>query len=69
MGNRTAARRRPRLIAEIALVIACKLFIIFCLWWFFFSPEHRTTVTPDSMSGAIFGQVPVETNAGSGGQR
>ena len=42
------------------LVIACKLCIIFCLWWLFFSPEHRTTVTPDKMGDAIFSSAPSE---------
>lgn len=60
MEPRPAPKRRPRLIVEIALVIACKLCIIFCLWWLFFSPEHRTTVTPDKMGDAIFSSAPSE---------
>lgn len=60
MEPRPASKRRPRLIVEIALVIACKLCIIFCLWWLFFSPEHRTTVTPDKMGDAIFSSAPSE---------
>ena len=39
---------------ELALVIACKLLFIFCLWYFFFSPEHRTEVTPEVISDAFF---------------
>ncbi|WP_302445383.1 cytochrome oxidase putative small subunit CydP [Sutterella wadsworthensis] len=60
MEPRPASKRRPRLIVEIALVIACKLCIIFCLWWLFFSPEHRTTVTSDKMGDAIFSSAPSE---------
>ena len=60
MEPRPAPKRRPQLIVEIALVIACKLCIIFCLWWLFFSPEHRTTVTPDKMGDAIFSSAPSE---------
>ena len=51
MEPRPAPKRRPQLIVEIALVIACKLF---------FSPEHRTTVTPDKMGDAIFSSAPSE---------
>lgn len=60
MEPRPAPKRRPQLIVEIALVIACKLCIIFCLWWLFFSPEHRTIVTPDKMGDAIFSSAPSE---------
>lgn len=50
----TTKKRQPRLILEIAIVLACKLLFIFCLWYFFFSPEHRTTVTPDRMDELMF---------------
>ena len=38
----------------IFCLIACKLLFIFCLWYFFFSPEHRTEVTPEVISDAFF---------------
>lgn len=49
------ARRRIGLLAEIAIVLACKLLFIFGLWYFFFSPEYRTDVTPDKFSEQILG--------------
>lgn len=51
-------KKEPKLLTEIALVIVCKLLFIFGLWFFFFSPEHRTQVTPEVMSEAIFGDAP-----------
>ena len=47
-------QKKNRLIMEIAFVIACKLVLIFCLWFFFFSPEHRTIVTDDKIDEIIF---------------
>lgn len=35
MDNTTDRRRRPGLLAEIILVVAVKLFLIFCLWYLF----------------------------------
>ena len=67
MNPRTSPKRSPRLIAEIALVIALKLCIIFCLWWLFFSPEHRTSVTPDKMGDAIFSSSAAHQEAAAPG--
>lgn len=47
--------RRPKLIVEIALVITCKLCVIFALWYFFFSPSHRPTVTAETMDDVLLG--------------
>lgn len=66
MSDSPALRRRPRLIAEVAFFVACKLFIIFCLWWFFFSPSHRTAVTPEKMSNAIFHSAPAGESSPAG---
>ena len=55
MDNTTDRRRRPGLLAEIILFVAVKLFLIFCLWYLFFSPEHRTDVTPQKMGDALLG--------------
>ncbi len=51
--------KRPKLIVEIAIVIACKLLFIFGLWYFFFSPEHRPAVTPETVGSAILGEEDV----------
>ncbi len=53
-----AANRRSRLLVEIALVVAVKLFAVFCLWYGFFSPDHRTAVTPESMGEQLLGPQP-----------
>ena len=45
--------KETKVTLELALVIACKLLFIFCLWYFFFSPEHRTEVTPEVISDAF----------------
>lgn len=47
--------RRPKLIVEIAIVITCKLLVIFALWYFFFSPSHRPAVTAETMDGVLLG--------------
>ena len=63
MTEKGNSARRPRLLFEIAAVIACKLLFIFCLWYFFFSPAHRPEVTPQTMSSVIFGDVAETTPA------
>ncbi len=45
--------KRPKLILEIAVVIACKLLFIFGLWYFFFSPAHRPLINPETVGNAI----------------
>ena len=45
----------PATILEIAAIIAVKLLVIFTLWFLFFSPSHRTEVTPQTMSKALLG--------------
>lgn len=50
----TKKHRELGVRVELAVVIACKLLFIFCLWYFFFSPEHRTEVTPEVVSEAFF---------------
>ncbi|MDO5530479.1 cytochrome oxidase putative small subunit CydP [Sutterella sp.] len=57
MENSASARRRPRLIVEIALFVAVKLFLIFCLWWCFFSPSHRPDVTPEKLGAVLLGET------------
>ena len=56
MKPENARARRPKLIIEVAVIIACKLLFIFGLWYLFFSPEHRPTVTPASVGAAILGE-------------
>ena len=56
MKPENTSARRPKLIVEVAIVIACKLLFIFGLWYLFFSLEHRPTVTPASVGAAILGE-------------
>lgn len=50
--------KRPKLIVEIAVVIACKLLFIFGLWYFFFSPAHRPLINPETVGNAILFEQP-----------
>ena len=55
---RRARSADPATILEIAAIIAVKLRVIFTLWFLFFSPSHRTEVTPQTMSKALLGAAP-----------
>lgn len=50
--------KETKINAELTLVIVCKLLFIFCLWYFFFSPEHRMEVTPEIVGDAFFSDTP-----------
>lgn len=63
MTKSNRATREPRLIVEIAVIIACKLAIIFTLWYLFFSPEHRAQITPEHVESAIFSNEQPDTPA------
>ncbi len=53
-------KKKPSLIFEIILVICLKLAVIFGIWYFFFSPSHRPSVTPDTVGNVLLG-APTET--------
>ena len=53
--NNLRKYRNSKLLLEIVVVIACKLVFIFGLWYFFFSPEFRPTVTPATISDSFLG--------------
>lgn len=59
-------QKKNRLITEIAVVLACKLAFIFCLWFLFFSPEHRTIVTDEKIDGIIFSSEPQKSPSSGG---
>lgn len=46
-------KKRPRLIVEIALVLCCKLTVIFVLWFLFFGPDKRIEQTPENIASGI----------------
>ncbi|MGN1209897.1 MAG: cytochrome oxidase putative small subunit CydP [Duodenibacillus sp.] len=57
------ARSNPRLVCEIALVLACKLTIIFALWFFFFGPDKRIEQTPEAVAAGILNRGDVVQTA------
>lgn len=52
------APRNPRLILEIAVVLCCKLAVIFALWFFFFGPDKRIDQTPENIASGILDRSP-----------
>lgn len=53
MSKTHRTKRRPRLIVEIAVVLCCKLAVIFALWFCFFGPDKRMAQTPDNVAAGI----------------
>lgn len=56
MTKSLSQKRSIPLIVEIAIVIVCKLILIFTLWFYFFSPEHRPDIDSDKVSDKFFVQ-------------
>ncbi|MDR3898970.1 MAG: hypothetical protein Q3X95_06885 [Duodenibacillus sp.] len=52
------APRNPRLVLEIAVVLCCKLAVIFALWFFFFGPDKRIDQTPENIASGILDRAP-----------
>ncbi len=52
------AARSPRLILEIAVVLLCKLAVIFALWFFFFGPDKRIDQTPENIAAGVLDRAP-----------
>lgn len=46
-------KKSPRLMVEIAIVLCCKLALIFALWFFFFGPDKRLEQTPEVVASGI----------------
>ena len=42
------------LVAEIAVILVCKLCAIFGLWYCFFGPDKRTEQTPEAVAAVFF---------------
>ncbi len=49
-------RPRSKLILEIAVVLCCKLLVIFALWYCFFGPDKRIEQTPENIAAGILGE-------------
>ncbi len=46
---------RAKLIRELAVVLLCKLLVIFALWYCFFGPDKRIEQTPENVAVGILG--------------
>ena len=63
MSERTASIiKHPKLNLEIAVILCCKLAIIFALWYFFFGPDKRIDQTPENVASGILERAPVHNN-------
>ena len=49
------SKPRSKLIREIAVVLCCKLLVIFALWYCFFGPDKRIEQSPDVVAAGILG--------------
>ncbi len=58
-----STRTSPRLVLEIAVVLCCKLAVIFALWFFFFGPDKRIEQTPENVASGILERAPVSEGA------
>lgn len=53
MTKKPTSRRPSLLVAEIAVILVCKLCAIFGLWYCFFGPDKRADQSPDAVA-AVF---------------
>lgn len=56
-------QKRPRLVMEIALVLCCKLAVIFALWFFFFGPDKRIEQTPEVVAAGLLDRPVVQQDS------
>ena len=56
-------RRRPRLVLEIALVLALKLIALAVIWNIWFSNPQGKAIDGDSIASAIYSAVRAKTDA------
>lgn len=52
--KKPTSRHPSLLVAEIAVILVCKLCAIFGLWYCFFSPDKRTEQTPEAVAAVFF---------------
>lgn len=60
MSQVQTAKKNPRLAMEIALVLCCKLAVIFALWFFFFGPDKRIEQTAEATAAKLLGTPVVQ---------
>lgn len=44
-----------RLLPELALIVACKIAVVFTLWALFFNPSKRPQQSPESVADGVLG--------------
>ena len=54
MTKKPTFRRPSLLVAEIAVILVCKLCAIFGLWYCFFGPEKRADQSPEAVAAVFF---------------
>ena len=52
--KKPTSRYPSLLVAEIAVILVCKLCAIFGLWYCFFGPDKRTEQTPEAVAAVFF---------------
>lgn len=52
--KKPTSRHPSLLVAEIAVILVCKLCAIFGLWYCFFGPDKRTEQTPEAVAALFF---------------
>lgn len=52
------SKDRYKLVFDIAIVLCCKLTLIFTLWYFFFGPDKRTEINADTVAAGILERAP-----------
>ena len=63
------SRNNRRLLFEIAVILCCKLCLIFCLWYFFFGPEKRIDQTPEAVAAGILDRTQNPHNTATAGSK
>lgn len=54
MTKKPTSRRPSLLVAEITVILVCKLCAIFGLWYCFFGPDKRADQSPDAVAAVFF---------------
>lgn len=44
-----------RLLPELALIVACKIAVVFTLWALFFNPSKRPQQSPETVADGVLG--------------
>ena len=50
-----AGLRRPRLLVELAIIVGCKIAVVFTLWALFFNPSKRPQQSPETVADGVLG--------------